>query len=109
MKKLFLICGLAAGLAIPAVAQNKPAAKAAAPAAKEKRELNPNSITLLNNVLDHLKDAKHALDETSTDKAGHRKIAAHLLDQTTWEVEAQKKALEQEIQQYQEEKKEKGK
>jgi len=66
---------------------------AAAPAGESKRVLDPNSITLLNNVLDHLKDTKHALDEAAPDKVGHSRIARHLLDQCTDEVIASKKAL----------------
>ncbi len=66
-----------------------------------KRALDPNSITLVNNTLDHLRDAKHALEECSADRDGHHKVAARLLDEVITEVEASKKSLELEIQQYQ--------
>ena len=77
---LILVCGMV-GSAAPPSGQER------------KRSLDPNSITLLNNVLDHLEDAKHALDGAAPDKPGHSRIAKRLLDQCTDEVIADKKAL----------------
>ncbi|MGO9125738.1 MAG: hypothetical protein ACLP6G_12730 [Terriglobales bacterium] len=73
----------------------------ASPQSTPKRSLDPNSITLINNLLDHLRDAKHSLDECQPDRHGHHDMAVRLLAETTNEAEASKKALLEEIKEYQ--------
>jgi hypothetical protein len=65
------------------------------------RQVSPNSITVLNNVLDHIRDARHALDQCEPDKHGHHDMLSKLLTQAKDEAEASKSALLEEIKEYQ--------
>ncbi len=93
MKKILAAVVLTLVLSVFSFADPKPANPTPEP---PPTGLNPNSVVLLNNVLDHLKDAQHALHEASTDRDGHHRRASELLQQTIDEINATKKSLIQE-------------